>query len=184
MKGASATGHGDADTPLESVCARRERRGADTYSKEGEPGRRCHACPVKVFGAGLLLLDEKRAVPPNTYSSTALGPGQAHHRLLPWTVVQRAKGPGRERGVDTTAGRARARPQVVFFLHPTFHNPVREVLQHPFEIEEHGWGEFELSVVVRACGSFKAGHSTVMAWVLTCGCSPMGRAADVFTLRS
>ena len=37
----------------------------------------------------------------------------------------------------------------MFFLHPTFHNPVREVLQHPFEIEEHGWGEFELSVVVR-----------------------------------
>ena len=36
----------------------------------------------------------------------------------------------------------------MFFLHPTFHNPVREVLQHPFEIEEHGWGEFELSVVV------------------------------------
>ncbi len=34
-------------------------------------------------------------------------------------------------------------------MHPTFHNPVREVLQHPFEIEEHGWGEFELSVVVR-----------------------------------
>ena len=40
-------------------------------------------------------------------------------------------------------------PQAVFFLHPTFHNPVREVLQHPFEIEEYGWGEFELSVVVR-----------------------------------
>ncbi|KAK9841046.1 hypothetical protein WJX81_007486 [Elliptochloris bilobata] len=38
--------------------------------------------------------------------------------------------------------------KVVFFLHPTFHNPVREVLQHPFEIEEHGWGEFELSVVL------------------------------------
>ena len=37
----------------------------------------------------------------------------------------------------------------MFFLHPTFHNPVREVLQHPFEIEEHGWGEFELSAVVR-----------------------------------
>ena len=39
--------------------------------------------------------------------------------------------------------------QVVFNLHPTFPNPTREVTVHPFEIEEHGWGEFELNVTVR-----------------------------------
>ena len=38
--------------------------------------------------------------------------------------------------------------QVVFNLHPTFPNPTREVTVHPFEIEEHGWGEFELNVTV------------------------------------
>jgi len=41
------------------------------------------------------------------------------------------------------------RAQVEFRLHPTFPNPIREVLVHPFEIEEHGWGEFEVVIVVR-----------------------------------
>ena len=39
--------------------------------------------------------------------------------------------------------------QVVFNLHPTFPNPTREIAHHPFALEETGWGEFELSVVVR-----------------------------------
>lgn len=39
--------------------------------------------------------------------------------------------------------------QAVFNLHPTFPNPQREVTAPPFEIEEHGWGEFEVNVVVR-----------------------------------
>ena len=47
--------------------------------------------------------------------------------------------------------------QVVFNLHPTFPNPTREVLHHPFELEEYGWGEFELSVVV-SCTSPRARH--------------------------
>ncbi|KAK9916702.1 hypothetical protein WJX75_005963 [Coccomyxa subellipsoidea] len=38
--------------------------------------------------------------------------------------------------------------KVVFNLHPTFPNPTREVTVHPFEIEEHGWGEFELNVTL------------------------------------
>ncbi len=40
--------------------------------------------------------------------------------------------------------------QAVFNLHPTFPNPQREVTAPPFEIEEHGWGEFEVNVVVRS----------------------------------
>lgn len=51
---------------------------------------------------------------------------------------------GSARGVEIIA-----RLQVVFNLHPTFPNPTREVTTHPFEIEEHGWGEFELNVAVR-----------------------------------
>jgi len=34
--------------------------------------------------------------------------------------------------------------KVVFVLHPSFTNNVREVNQHPFEIHEVGWGEFEI----------------------------------------
>lgn len=36
--------------------------------------------------------------------------------------------------------------KVVFVLHPTFANNVREVDQPPFEIQEQGWGEFEITV--------------------------------------
>lgn len=39
--------------------------------------------------------------------------------------------------------------QVVFHLHPTFPNPVREVTQHPFELQEQGWGEFDIQISVR-----------------------------------
>ena len=38
--------------------------------------------------------------------------------------------------------------QAIFNLHPTFPIPQREVTAPPFEIEEHGWGEFEVNVVV------------------------------------
>ena len=38
--------------------------------------------------------------------------------------------------------------QAIFNLHPTFPTPQREVTAPPFEIEEHGWGEFEVNVVV------------------------------------
>ena len=97
-------------------------------------------------------------MPPNTHSSAALGPGQAHQRFCLGRLHSERKDQAGS-GVLTQQPGACTRPQVVFFLHPTFHNPVREVLQHPFEIEEHGWGEFELSVVVRACGSFKPGRA-------------------------
>lgn len=41
-------------------------------------------------------------------------------------------------------------PQVVFQLHSSFQNPTREVLQPPYELTEHGWGEFEILVSVSA----------------------------------
>jgi hypothetical protein len=39
--------------------------------------------------------------------------------------------------------------QVVFQLHPTFPVPTREVTQHPFEVQEAGWGEFDIQISVR-----------------------------------
>ena len=38
--------------------------------------------------------------------------------------------------------------KVVFNLHPTFHNPTREVSDPPFELSEMGWGEFDLTAVL------------------------------------
>lgn len=38
--------------------------------------------------------------------------------------------------------------KVVFNLHPTFHNPTREVFEPPFELSEMGWGEFDLTAVL------------------------------------
>merc|ERR1739848_757626 len=38
--------------------------------------------------------------------------------------------------------------KVVFHLHHSFAEPVREVQQQPFELTETGWGEFEITAVV------------------------------------
>ena len=39
-------------------------------------------------------------------------------------------------------------PQVVFTLHSSFANPTRELSEPPYEVTEHGWGEFEIVVEV------------------------------------
>ena len=46
--------------------------------------------------------------------------------------------------------------QAIFNLHPTFPIPQREVTAPPFEIEEHGWGEFEVNVVVSNLTTMKS----------------------------
>lgn len=38
--------------------------------------------------------------------------------------------------------------KVVFTLHPSFPDNVREVYSYPFQIEEVGWGEFEIQVKI------------------------------------
>lgn len=38
--------------------------------------------------------------------------------------------------------------KVVFRLHPTFRDHTREVEASPFEIQERGWGEFDIRVQV------------------------------------
>ena len=48
--------------------------------------------------------------------------------------------------------------KVVFHLHPTFHNPDREVTTPPFELTETGWGEFEVSADVHFVATAGAPH--------------------------
>ena len=38
--------------------------------------------------------------------------------------------------------------KVVFRLHSTFPNPVREVTRSPFMVSESGWGEFEMVITI------------------------------------
>lgn len=54
-----------------------------------------------------------------------------------WTLYVR--GPNNE---DLSQGIAK----VVFQLHPSFAQPVRELTAPPFEVTEKGWGEFEASI--------------------------------------
>ena len=36
--------------------------------------------------------------------------------------------------------------KVVFHLHSSFQNPIKEIYKPPFEIQEVGWGEFEILI--------------------------------------
>ena len=54
-----------------------------------------------------------------------------------WTLYVR--GPNNE---DLSVGVAK----VVFQLHPSFPQPVRELTAPPFEVTEKGWGEFEATI--------------------------------------
>jgi YEATS domain-containing protein 4 len=36
--------------------------------------------------------------------------------------------------------------KIIFQLHPSFTQPVRELLEPPFEVTERGWGEFEAQI--------------------------------------
>ena len=44
-------------------------------------------------------------------------------------------------------------PQVVFRLHESFRTPLREISAQPFELTEHGWGEFEIAATAGARGA-------------------------------
>jgi transcription initiation factor IIF auxiliary subunit len=58
------------------------------------------------------------------------------------------------------------RAQVVFNLHASFNNPQRIIHQAPFELTEEGWGEFEMSIVVRFLdGGGGAVGKQLGAWV-------------------
>lgn len=78
-------------------------------------------CLPIVYGSIAFFLDKKKS--------------EDHtHR---WTLYVR--GPNDE---DLSVGIAK----VVFQLHPSFPQPVRELTAPPFEVTEKGWGEFEASI--------------------------------------
>ncbi|KAK9453169.1 yeats family-domain-containing protein [Dipodascopsis uninucleata] len=50
--------------------------------------------------------------------------------------------------------------KVTYKLHPTFQNPNRTLKKPPFKLEEQGWGEFDLTVVLHVVD--KGGEHTVI----------------------
>lgn len=76
---------------------------------------------------------------PFVYGSVAfyLGNKADEYNTHKWTLFLR--GPNNE---DLSACIAK----VVFQLHPSFAEPVRELTQPPFEVTERGWGEFEAQI--------------------------------------
>ncbi|KAK9475164.1 yeats family-domain-containing protein [Dipodascopsis tothii] len=50
--------------------------------------------------------------------------------------------------------------KVTYRLHPTFVNPNRTIKKPPFKLEEQGWGEFDLTVVMHVAD--KGGEHTVI----------------------
>lgn len=49
--------------------------------------------------------------------------------------------------------------KVTYLLHPTFANPTRALKQPPFRVEEQGWGEFDIPILVHILGlAGKAGE--------------------------
>eukprot|EP00568_Trieres_chinensis_P018670 CAMPEP_0183323988 /NCGR_PEP_ID=MMETSP0160_2-20130417/75848_1 /TAXON_ID=2839 ORGANISM="Odontella Sinensis, Strain Grunow 1884" /NCGR_SAMPLE_ID=MMETSP0160_2 /ASSEMBLY_ACC=CAM_ASM_000250 /LENGTH=287 /DNA_ID=CAMNT_0025491469 /DNA_START=21 /DNA_END=881 /DNA_ORIENTATION=+ len=76
---------------------------------------------------------------PIVYGSIAffLGKKADEYHTHQWTLYVR--GPNDE---DLSVGVAK----VVFQLHPSFPQPVRELTAPPFEVTEKGWGEFEATI--------------------------------------
>jgi len=84
-------------------------------------------------------LSQVTAVVPIVYGSIAffLGKKASEEHTHRWTLYVR--GPNDE---DLSI----AIKKVVFHLHPSFPQPVRELTQPPFEVTEKGWGEFEATI--------------------------------------
>eukprot|EP00586_Coscinodiscus_wailesii_P019021 CAMPEP_0172518062 /NCGR_PEP_ID=MMETSP1066-20121228/290199_1 /TAXON_ID=671091 /ORGANISM="Coscinodiscus wailesii, Strain CCMP2513" /LENGTH=308 /DNA_ID=CAMNT_0013300355 /DNA_START=16 /DNA_END=942 /DNA_ORIENTATION=- len=76
---------------------------------------------------------------PIVYGSIAffLGKKADEYHTHRWTLYLR--GPNHE---DLSAGISK----VIFHLHPSFAQPVRELTSPPFEVTEKGWGEFEATI--------------------------------------
>lgn len=84
-------------------------------------------------------LSKTTACLPIVYGSIAfyLGKKADEFQTHEWTLFVR--GPHHE---DLSPAIAK----VIFQLHPSFAQPVRELTQPPFEVTERGWGEFEAQI--------------------------------------
>jgi len=116
--------HSTAEVTLRAVNAL---RGAldDVRATEDEVGGKAPHCPI-VYGSISFWLGNTKA-------------GSASEHTHRWSLyVRGADGRDISYCID----------KVVFTLHPTIPNNVREVTTHPFEVTETGWGEFEAMISV------------------------------------
>ena len=92
---------------------------------------------------------------PIVYGSTAffLGKKADEYHTHKWTCYLR--GPN---GEDLSV----CIQKVVFQLHPSFTQPVRELVEPPFEVTERGWGEFEAQI--RIVWKDPSEKATVVSW--------------------
>ena len=77
---------------------------------------------------------------PVAYGSVAfyLGPKADEYHTHRWTLYVRSP----DKDFDLSVAISR----VIFQLHPSFAQPIRELAEPPFELTEMGWGEFEASI--------------------------------------
>lgn len=74
--------------------------------------------------------------------------------------------------------------QVVFQLHPSFDNPMREYTHPPYELTETGWGEFEIAALVRrpvSNGTWVA-SGVLLTCLICCLCSCTSQTMQVRNL--
>uniref|UniRef100_A0A7S1Z287 YEATS domain-containing protein n=1 Tax=Ditylum brightwellii TaxID=49249 RepID=A0A7S1Z287_9STRA len=111
----------------------------DTFSRNDQPNNSGAAGALKTgVGASPRLLNTTVCVP-IVYGSIAffLGKKADEYHTHRWTLYVRSPN-----GEDLSTGISK----VVFQLHPSFPQPVRELTAPPFEVTEKGWGEFEATI--------------------------------------
>jgi hypothetical protein len=79
---------------------------------------------------------------PIVYGTVAfwLGKKAEESKSHRWTCYVRSNRPDEDLGLFVR--------KVVFTLHPSFNPPTRVIEKPPFEVTEHGWGEFDISAQV------------------------------------
>ena len=114
-----------------SVAASADGAAAAASASEGGAAAPANAASPRLLNTTVCV--------PNAYGSIAiyLGNSADEYATHEWTLYVR--GPNDE---DLSAAVAK----VVFSLHPSFPQPVRELTAPPFEVTEKGWGEFEASI--------------------------------------
>jgi len=103
-------------------------------------------------------LSKTTACLPVVYGSVAfyLGKNGDEYNTHQWTLYIR--GPNNE---DLSGVISR----VVFQLHASFAQPIREIMAPPFEVTERGWGEFEAQI--RIIWKESTEKATLVRWHCT-----------------
>ncbi|KAK9365914.1 yeats family-domain-containing protein [Lipomyces kononenkoae] len=85
---------------------------------------------------------------------TDLEPVSEGFPMRKWSVKITLVGPS---GADVPAN---IFDKVTYKLHPTFQNPNRTLKKPPFKLEEQGWGEFDMTIVMHAVD--KGGEKSII----------------------